>query len=122
VGEVELAPDLPGRFEEDGFALVEGALGADALAAVRPAVAQVAGASSQAEVPMRERGTYQQAFIQEVNLWQRFAAVRPLVCSPRLARMAADLMGVDGVRLYHDQALVKEAGGGSTPWHCDQHY
>ena len=26
------------------------------------------------------------------------------------------------VRLYHDQALFKEAGGGITPWHQDQHY
>ena len=27
-----------------------------------------------------------------------------------------------GVRIYHDQALLKEAGGGITPWHQDQHY
>ncbi|MGB2405147.1 MAG: phytanoyl-CoA dioxygenase family protein, partial [Flavobacteriaceae bacterium] len=25
-------------------------------------------------------------------------------------------------RLYHDQALFKEAGGGYTPWHADQFY
>ena len=31
-------------------------------------------------------------------------------------------MGVDGVRLYHDQALYKEPGGGATPWHQDQFY
>ena len=31
-------------------------------------------------------------------------------------------MEVDGVRLYHDQALFKEAGGGITPWHADQYY
>ena len=31
-------------------------------------------------------------------------------------------MGVDGVRLYHDQALYKEPGGGFTPWHQDQTY
>ena len=31
-------------------------------------------------------------------------------------------MGVDGVRIYHDQALVKEADGGHTPWHQDQGY
>ena len=39
-----------------------------------------------------------------------------------MAGIAADLMGVDGVRLYHDQALFKEAGGGHTPWHQDQFY
>lgn len=27
---------------------------------------------------------------------------------------------VDGVRIYHDQALFKGPGGGHTPWHCDQ--
>jgi ectoine hydroxylase-related dioxygenase (phytanoyl-CoA dioxygenase family) len=26
------------------------------------------------------------------------------------------------VRLYHDQALFKEPGGGLTPWHQDQYY
>ena len=31
-------------------------------------------------------------------------------------------MGVPGVRLYHDQSLFKEAGGGFTPWHQDQQY
>jgi hypothetical protein len=40
--------------------------------------------------------------------------------SRRLAGIAAQLMGVDSVRLYHDQALFKESGGGRTPWHCDQ--
>ena len=40
----------------------------------------------------------------------------------RFARIAAQLMGVERVRLYHDQALFKEAGGGITPWHQDQHY
>ena len=32
------------------------------------------------------------------------------------------LLEVAGVRLYHDQALFKEAGGGHTPWHADQFY
>ena len=31
-------------------------------------------------------------------------------------------MQVSGVRLYHDQALFKEANGGFTPWHSDQQY
>ena len=48
--------------------------------------------------------------------------IRELVFSKRIAKLAADLMKVDGVRLYHDQALFKEAGGGITPWHADQYY
>lgn len=26
------------------------------------------------------------------------------------------------MRIYHDQALYKESGGGFTPWHADQYY
>ena len=40
----------------------------------------------------------------------------------RFARVAAELLGVNGVRIYHDQALFKESGGGPTPWHQDQYY
>src|ERR671936_230743 len=42
--------------------------------------------------------------------------------APRFARIAAELLGVPAVRLYHDQALFKEPGGGLTPWHQDQYY
>ena len=40
----------------------------------------------------------------------------------RLAGIAAALLEVDGVRLYHDQSLYKEPGGGFTPAHADQYY
>ena len=66
--------------------------------------------------------TYAQAFTQITNLWRCSPAIRELVFSPRLAQMAAALMQVDAVRVYHDQALFKEAGGGHTPWHVDQFY
>lgn len=72
--------------------------------------------------PLEERDTYGKAFLQVTNLWTKSDAVRPLVFSSRLAGIAARLMEVEGVRLYHDQALYKEAGGGYTPWHADQYY
>jgi ectoine hydroxylase-related dioxygenase (phytanoyl-CoA dioxygenase family) len=48
--------------------------------------------------------------------------VKEFVMSRRLGKIASDLLEVDGVRLYHDQALYKETGGGITPWHADQYY
>ncbi len=66
--------------------------------------------------------TYARAFTQRPNLWRYADAIAAFVTDRRLARIAAQLMGVDGVRLYHDQALYKEAGGGHTPWHVDQFY
>jgi len=72
--------------------------------------------------PMEQRSTYGKAFLQLFNLWTQDEDIKKLIFSKRLANIAADLMQVDGVRLYHDQALFKEAGGGITPWHADQYY
>ena len=74
------------------------------------------------ELPLENRTTYGKAFLQLFNLWVQDDTIKELVFSKRIAKIAADLMQVDGVRLYHDQALFKEAGGGITPWHADQHY
>ena len=57
-----------------------------------------------------------------MNLWPHDLGVRKFVCAQRFAKVAAELLGVTAVRVYHDQALLKEAGGGLTPWHQDQHY
>lgn len=73
-------------------------------------------------LPMEERDTYSKAFLQVMNLWLKSEEIKRLVFSRRLAGIAAGLMEVSGVRLYHDQALFKEPGGGFTPWHADQYY
>ena len=72
--------------------------------------------------PMDQRSTYGKAFLQLFNLWREDELVKTFIFSERLAKIASDLMQVDGVRIYHDQALFKEGGGGITPWHADQYY
>ena len=72
--------------------------------------------------PLEQRSTYGKAFLQLFNLWSEDEAVKEFIFSERLGKIAADLMQVDGVRIYHDQALFKEGGGGITPWHADQDY
>ena len=72
--------------------------------------------------PLENRDTYGKAFLQIFNLWRESEAVKSFCFSKRLAKIASDLMEVNGVRMYHDQALFKEANGGITPWHADQYY
>ena len=74
------------------------------------------------EIPLEKRDTYGRAFLQLFNLWRESDPVKLLCFSNRLAKIATDLMDVKGVRMYHDQALFKEAHGGITPWHADQYY
>jgi len=72
--------------------------------------------------PLESRSTYGKAFLQLFNLWTEDDSIKELVFSKRLAKIATDLMQTQGARLYHDQALFKEGGGGITPWHADQYY
>jgi len=71
---------------------------------------------------LEERDTYGMAFLQIFNLWKEDEAIRELIFSKRIAGIATALLQTKGVRMYHDQALYKEPGGGFTPWHADQYY
>lgn len=117
-----LPADAAESYRRDGFAVVRGLATPDEVAWFRPAIVATAQRLNRETRPLAERGTYGRAFLQTPNLWQHDEQVRRFVFARRFARVAAELMGVAGVRLYHDQALVKEPHGGLTPWHQDQVY
>jgi ectoine hydroxylase-related dioxygenase (phytanoyl-CoA dioxygenase family) len=110
------------RFAEHGFVKLKNVLSPDTIAEYEPEITGKVIELNTQHVPMEERDTYGKAFLQVTNLWQHSEPVLEFVSSPRLARIAAQLLGVRSVRLYHDQALYKESGGGVTPWHADQYY
>ncbi|WP_298330303.1 phytanoyl-CoA dioxygenase family protein [Haloactinopolyspora sp.] len=118
----ELDPATPARFERDGFVRLPGVLTPATIAHFEPEITAKLIELNTMHLPMSERATSQKAFLQVTNLWQHSDLVRRFVLSQKLGRIAAELMGVDGVRLYHDQALYKEPDGGITPWHADQYY
>jgi ectoine hydroxylase-related dioxygenase (phytanoyl-CoA dioxygenase family) len=107
-------------FRANGFVRLKQIFSADELAHYAPETERLTLAK-QAR-PLAERSTYGKAFLQVTNLWQQSEVVREFVFGKRLARIAAELLEVEGVRLYHDQSLMKEAGGGFTPAHADQYY
>jgi hypothetical protein len=110
------------RFRSDGHVLLPGVAAREEVAAYRPIILKARDHHGALATPLAERDTYGRAFLKGMNLWPKDDGVKKFVLARRFARIAADLLGVDGVRVYHDQALLKEAGGGLTPWHQDQHY
>jgi ectoine hydroxylase-related dioxygenase (phytanoyl-CoA dioxygenase family) len=109
-------------YAENGYIKLRHVFDAELLEHYRKAIhARVAALSADAP-PMEQRSTYGKAFLQIMNLWTQSPETKEFVFGKRLARIAAELMEVSGVRIYHDQALYKEAGGGITPWHADQYY
>lgn len=109
-------------FERQGFAKLRGVLDPEQLAPFGEVITEKVIELNTQHLPMAERSTYAKAFLQVGHLWQHSPVVEAFVRSPDLARLAADLLGVRAVRLYHDQALYKEPSGGITPWHADQYY
>jgi ectoine hydroxylase-related dioxygenase (phytanoyl-CoA dioxygenase family) len=65
---------------------------------------------------------YAQVFTQCLKLADTHAGMRGLMLDSRLGRMAATLAGVDGIRIWHDQALFKPPFGNPTGWHLDDPY
>jgi ectoine hydroxylase-related dioxygenase (phytanoyl-CoA dioxygenase family) len=117
-----LAPQQVDFYRENGFVTLKNVFSPETIAAYAPEITRKVHELNTLHLPMEQRTTYQKAFLQVMNLWTNSDVVKEFVFSKRLARIAAELMGTAGVRMYHDQALYKEGRGGFTPWHADQYY
>lgn len=109
-------------FRKNGHTLIKSILKPDEVIVYREAINEVAYKFNTEKRKLEERDTYGKAFLQIMNLWEVDERVKQFTLAKRFAKIAADLLGVVNVRIYHDQALYKEPGGGFTPWHQDQYY
>ncbi len=117
-----VTPEQVRFYEENGYIKLKQVLSPELLEHYRGIIHDRVAELSADALPLEQRTTYGKAFLQIMNLWAESAEVREFVFGKRLGRIAAELMRVSGVRIYHDQALYKEPGGGITPWHADQYY
>jgi len=65
---------------------------------------------------------YSQVFTQCVRLADTHEGMRNLMYDARLGQVAGTLAQVDGIRIWHDQALIKPPFGNATAWHLDNPY
>jgi ectoine hydroxylase-related dioxygenase (phytanoyl-CoA dioxygenase family) len=117
-----LAPEQLASFRRDGHILLRGVTGGAELLPYRNAVNDFVRGRMPAIQKERLQNTYGKAFIQIGNIWESDDVVKKFVFARRFAKIAADLLGATGARMYHDQALFKEGHGGFTPFHQDQFY
>jgi ectoine hydroxylase-related dioxygenase (phytanoyl-CoA dioxygenase family) len=117
-----LRPAQIDSFCRDGCIKLKQVLAPDTLAHFGAEITRLTIDLNTESRPLAERSTYDRAFLQVMNLWEKSALVARFVMGQRLGRIAAELLAVRGVRLYHDQSLYKEPGGGITPAHADQYY
>src|SRR5437667_3161292 len=112
--------DLAESFARDGHVLVRGIASRDQIAEYRPVIRDVV--ESVKDEKQGRIDDYSKLFMQVTNIWRLSDAARQIVFNRHFAQIAAQLLGVKSVRLYHDQALFKPAGAARTPWHQDRYY
>jgi ectoine hydroxylase-related dioxygenase (phytanoyl-CoA dioxygenase family) len=115
--------ELVERFRRDGFVVVPDLLTDDEVDAFGAAVTTgVRERTAGDDRPLEARSRYEQSFTQCMNLWEDHLDVRALTFHPRIGQAAAELLGIDAIRVWHDQALFKQAGGRPTDAHQDHPY
>ena len=117
-----LSSETVQAFRAKGWALLRQVCSTHEIAVYGELIKEVTIANNRESRPLEERDTYGKAFLQIMNLWRLDERVAAYTLGRRFAGIAAQLLGVERVRLYHDQALFKEPGGGHTPWHKDGYF
>jgi ectoine hydroxylase-related dioxygenase (phytanoyl-CoA dioxygenase family) len=65
---------------------------------------------------------YARVFTQCLKLAEIHPEMRELIYNAQIGKMAATLAGLEGIRVWHDQALYKPPFGNPTGWHLDNPY
>lgn len=112
---------IEGDYWRDGAVVVRGALTAEQVELACDAI----DANLEALSPLAKRASSNDdgAFVEDFCNWSRIPAIERFIREAPVAALAAELMGSERVRLYHDHVLVKEPGTRQrTPWHQDLPY
>lgn len=119
--ELDDLEDARGFFDEHGFVVVKDVLAEDEVGAISAGWdAQIAEACREVDLSVDE---FIARFPQNRDLWMKSDVFRRLLFESRQADVAASLLGVSSVRLFHDHAIAKPSQRSSTiPWHQDNAY
>src|SRR6185369_5811457 len=116
-----LSDEARDAYRRDGFVLLRRVLDPDVVAAARPHLI----AALQRHWPTQDRSAterddaYSRAFVQITKVGLEDETVRAFTHARRIGHVAAELMGVRGVRIYCEDWLLKRPSAGETPWHQD---
>ncbi len=117
-----LSTDQQAAYRRDGHILLPQVASQAEVQYFRPIITGIADETTLRKDTQGRISDYSAMFTQVTNVWRKNPEVQSFILAKRFARLAAELMGVPAVRIYHDQALVKEPGGNPTPWHQDYYY
>ena len=128
-----ISDEMKSFYDKNGFIIVGNALSNDQLqlwseridnAVNSRGIDHIFPEKDQMDVSNDRTDYFNKVFTQRINLWQSDELVKELLfnISNTLAKIACQLENIDsklGVRLWHDQALYKEAFSNPISFHLD---
>jgi len=125
----DVSPQQVAEYQDRGFIHIPGFLSASEVAELKTAVLDAVASMGRRKVAGDEHDQwtegdsyYDKVFTQRLNLWKINATVKSYMLSQSLGCMLCRLAGVKAMRVWHDQALIKEPFGNPTAWHLDNPY
>lgn len=116
-------------YQENGFVVHPAFLSAAEVAELKAAVLESVAAMGRKKVAgdaanaaQEGENYYDKVFTQRLNLWRINPTVKRYMLSPDLGRMLCQLAQVKAMRVWHDQALIKQPFANPTSWHLDNPY
>jgi hypothetical protein len=116
------------QYRNDGFLFYPGLLSPREVAELKGAVVETARAMGKKKVGgggtdwEEDESYYSKVFTQRLNLWKINDTVKRYMLHPALGKMLCRLEGLKGIRVWHDQTLIKEPFANPTAWHLDNPY
>ena len=124
--DTSVSPEQIEQFRTAGYVVLEGVLNERELetwrAVTEDAVFQRLAERNGIQNQDGSDEFYKQVFVQCIRLADTHQGMAELIRDACLGELAATLTGVDGVRMWHDQALIKPPYGNQTAWHLDNPY
>ncbi|BAZ48789.1 putative phytanoyl-CoA dioxygenase [Nostoc sp. NIES-4103] len=111
------------QFQEQGHILLRGVVSQVEIDAYRPNILKAMQRNLEENHAIEKlvKGN-QENWIYINNLWSLDEITRRFILASRFGQIAAQLLGVDAVRLFRDQTYFKKPGGTDTPWHQDGYF
>src|SRR5947207_4052478 len=115
----QLSEEQIQSYQENGFIIIENFLSTEELDHWRKSVNAAVEERAGIKIPGRNIKTgdadginedsdyFAKVFDQLLNLWQTNETVKGMMIDQWIGKMAAQLSGADGIRVWHDQALIK---------------
>lgn len=119
-----LTPEQINAYRGNGFLFFPDLLTADEVGELETAVLEAISTMGKNKIAdglewIEGDGFYDKVFTQRMNLWRINDTVKRYTRATELGQMAARLAGVDAMRIWCDQALIKEPFANPTAYHLD---